>query len=151
MNAPRKPHWEAICHILRYQKGALGKGLLYRPSSSLLVFRFSDADWANDRNDRQSTSGYCNFVGNNLVTWRSKKQNVVARSSAEVEYRAMAHTACEMLWVQSLLHDMGVGVKEPSCRGPCIVIIRQQFSLLVIQCSTRGLSTLRWTVTLFEI
>lgn len=87
--------------------------MLYRPSSSLLVFGFSDADWAGDRNDKRSTSGYCTFVGNNLATWRNKKQNVVARSSAEEEYRAMPHMACEILWIQSLIHDIGVGVKEP--------------------------------------
>ncbi|PKA56139.1 putative mitochondrial protein [Apostasia shenzhenica] len=53
-------------------------------------------------NDRKSTSGYCIFVGGNLVTWKSKKQNVVARSSAESEYRAMAHSACEIFWIKKI-------------------------------------------------
>lgn len=74
---------------------------------------FSNADWAGNYDDRRSTSGYCTFVGRSLVTWRSKKQNIVAQSSAEAEYRAMAHTSCEMLWIQSLLRDMGVNVPSP--------------------------------------
>ena len=113
MHAPRAPHFEAMCRILRYLKGAPGRGLLYRSSSTLSITGFSDADWAGSRSDRRSTSGYCTFVGGNLVTWRSKKQHVVARSSAEAEYRAMAHTASEMLWVQSLLCDMGVSIPGP--------------------------------------
>ena len=56
--------------------------------------------------DRRSTSGYCTFVGGNLVTWRSKKQNVVARSSAEAEFRAMAQGVCELLWIKLLLTDL---------------------------------------------
>ncbi|GMP56109.1 hypothetical protein CsSME_00020702 [Camellia sinensis var. sinensis] len=83
MHAPRQPHFVAVCRILQYLKRAPGRG---------------DADWAGNTTDRRSTSGYCTFVGGNLVTWRSKKQTVVARSSAEAEYRAMAHTVSEMLW-----------------------------------------------------
>ena len=92
MHAPHTSHFEAVCRILRYLKGAPGRGLLYQSSSTLSITGFSDADWAGSRSDRRSTSGYCTFVGGNLVTWRSKKQSVVARSSAEAEYRAMAHT-----------------------------------------------------------
>ena len=113
MHAPRQPHYEAIYHILRYLKGAPRQGLLYKPSAFLSVTGFSDADWAGNRSDWRSTFGYCTFVGGNLVTWRSKKQNVVARFSAEVEYRAMAHTASEMLWVCSLLRDQGIDVPTP--------------------------------------
>ena len=113
MHAPRQPHFVAVCRILQYLKRAPGRGLLFRPSSSLSVTGFSDADWAGNKTDRRSTSGYCTFVGGNLVTWRSKKQTVVARSSAEAEYRAMAHTASEMLWVQFLLQDFGFSVSTP--------------------------------------
>ncbi|KAK9924401.1 hypothetical protein M0R45_032770 [Rubus argutus] len=62
--------------------------------------------------DRRSTSGYFTFVGGNLVTWKSKKQKVVARSSAEAEYRGMAHGVCELLWLKNLLHDLGFGLKS---------------------------------------
>jgi hypothetical protein len=72
-HASRQPHYAAIYCILRYLKGAPGRGLLYKPCAFLFVIGFSDADWASFRSDRQSTSGYCTFIGGNLVTWRSKK------------------------------------------------------------------------------
>jgi hypothetical protein len=71
------------------------------------VVGYSDADWAGSC-DRKSTTGFCTFVGKNLVTWKSKKQNIVARSSAEVEYRAMTSTASELTWIKHLLHDMKI-------------------------------------------
>ena len=73
---------------------------------------YSDADWAGSF-DRKSTTGFCTFVGGNLVTWKSKKQNVVARSSAEAEYRAMASTASELTWVKQLLSDIGIIQNDP--------------------------------------
>lgn len=82
MYAPRHPHFEAVCHILRYLKSALGFGLLYRPLS---VTGFSDADWASSQTNRRLTSCFCTFAGGNLVTRRSKKQTAVAHSSAKVE------------------------------------------------------------------
>jgi len=62
--------------------------------------------------DRRSTSGYCTFVGGNLVTWRSKKQSVVARSSAEAEYRAMAQGVCEIIWVKKILEELKLSGKD---------------------------------------
>ncbi|XP_028101271.1 uncharacterized protein LOC114300609 [Camellia sinensis] len=90
-------HFDVVCHILRYLKRALDRSLLYRSSPSLSVTAFSDADWAGSWIDCHSTSGYCTFVGGNLVNWCSDKQLVVAHSSAEAEYRVMAHTASKML------------------------------------------------------
>jgi hypothetical protein len=71
------------------------------------VVGFSDADWAGSC-DRKSTTRFCTFVGGNLVTWKSKKQSVVARSSAEAEYRAMASTTSELIWIKQLLSDMKI-------------------------------------------
>ena len=76
---------------------------------------FSNDDWAGSHSDRQYTSGYCTFVSGNLVTWHSKKQNVVACSSAKAKYRAMAHTNPKMLWVQSLLRDLGGVIPMQMC------------------------------------
>jgi Reverse transcriptase (RNA-dependent DNA polymerase)/Integrase core domain/gag-polypeptide of LTR copia-type/GAG-pre-integrase domain len=112
MHAPRTCHMEAINRILRYLKGTPGQGILMKQNATDTVVGFSDADWAGSC-DRKSTTGFCTFVGGNLVTWRSKKQNVVARSSAEAEYRAMASTASELIWIKHLLHDMLIESPEP--------------------------------------
>lgn len=97
MHAPGATHFEAIFRILRYLKGTPGKGLIFRNRGHIQVEAYTDADWAGNINDRRSTSGYCTFVGGNLVTWRSKKQSVVARSSVEAEFRSVAHGFCEGL------------------------------------------------------
>ena len=70
-------------------------------------------DWAGSAVDRRSTSGYCSYVWGNLVTWRSKKQNVVARSSAEAELRSTAHGICDALWLKLLLEELGLELQIP--------------------------------------
>lgn len=72
-----------------------------------------DADWAGSITNRKSTTGYCTFVWGNLVTWRSKKQNVVARSSAEAESRAMANGVCELLWIRRVLLELRLSDSTP--------------------------------------
>ncbi|GAV89139.1 hypothetical protein CFOL_v3_32558 [Cephalotus follicularis] len=109
MQAPQKAHWDAAIRILRYLKSAPGKGLIYRPNRHMDLVAYSDADWAGSASDRRSTTGYCTFVGGNLVSWRSKKQTTVARSSDEAKYRAMA----ELMWLRSLLLKMGLLVSKP--------------------------------------
>ncbi|GAB2281827.1 hypothetical protein Dimus_039497 [Dionaea muscipula] len=113
MQAPSRDHMDAVHRILRYLKGSPGKGLLFAKRSHLDVAGYSDADWAGDQTTRRSTSGYFTFVGGNLVTWRSKKQKVAARSSAEAEFRGMAQGICELLWVRRVLRDLGVGSSKP--------------------------------------
>ena len=65
---------------------------MYRKHGHVRISGHSESGYAGDRADKKSTTVYCTFVGGNLVTRRSKKQDVVSRSSAEAEYRAMAHT-----------------------------------------------------------
>lgn len=77
------------------------------------IIGYSYADWVGCTVDRKSATGYCTFVGGNLVTWKSKKQNVVVRSSAEAEYKAMASLTCELIWLRSLLNDLGFTDPEP--------------------------------------
>ncbi|KAG6531058.1 hypothetical protein ZIOFF_004828 [Zingiber officinale] len=113
MHAPKTIHMKAVDRILRHLKSCPEKGLLFKGGGDLKVECYSDADWAGSRDDRRSTSGYCTFLGGNLVTWRSKKQNVCARSSAEAEYRAMAHGLAEMLWLSFLLTNIGLKVELP--------------------------------------
>jgi hypothetical protein len=112
MHNPSECHMDAVLRILRYLKSTPGKGLMFSKHNHLEVSGYTDADWAGCINDRKSTSGYFTFVGGNLVTWRSKKQKVVARSSAEAEYRGMAHGVCELLWLRNLLRDLGFKPKQ---------------------------------------
>ncbi|KAJ4737614.1 Transposon Ty1-H Gag-Pol polyprotein [Rhynchospora pubera] len=109
MHDPRKGHMDAVYRILRYLKSAPGKGLIFRKNDHLNIEGYCDSDWASCVDDRRSTSGYCVFVGGNLVSWRSKKQSVVARSTAEAEYRAMASGVAELLWLRGLLRELKMG------------------------------------------
>ena len=113
MHNPHEEHLNAVYRILRYLKSSPGKGLLFKKNSSRKVDAFTDVDWAGSITDRKSTSGYCTFVWGNLVTWRSKKQSVVARSSAEAEYRAMANGVCELLWIRRVLKELRLEVELP--------------------------------------
>lgn len=100
LSNPLEEHWKAVKRILRYLSGTKHHGLLIQPASlqqPLHLLGFCDADWASDPDDRRSTSSACVFLGPNLVSWWSKKQQLVARSSAEAEYRNMAHLAAELL------------------------------------------------------
>uniref|UniRef100_A0A2N9F3K8 Integrase catalytic domain-containing protein n=1 Tax=Fagus sylvatica TaxID=28930 RepID=A0A2N9F3K8_FAGSY len=108
MAAPRSLHYAAVLRILRYLKGTLFHGLHFSSQSSLTLQAYSDADWAGDPTDRRSTTGYCFLLGDSLISWRSKKQSVVARSSTEAEYRALADTTAELLWLRWLLQDLGI-------------------------------------------
>ena len=95
--SPHEVHFEALYQILRYLKMTPGKGLFFEMSENRSIEAFIDADLVGSIEDRKSTSGYCTKVWGNLVTWRSKQQNVVSRSSAEAEFRALAHGTCELI------------------------------------------------------
>ncbi|XP_071916283.1 uncharacterized protein [Coffea arabica] len=108
MSNPTVNHWAAVEQNLCYLKGAPGRGILYKNHGHTRIECFSDADWAGSKVDRRSTTGYCVFLGGNLVSWKSKKQNIVSRSSAESEYRAMAQSICEIMWINQLLTKHGL-------------------------------------------
>ena len=97
MQSPHNDHWDALIRILRYIRRTPGQGLLYEDKGNTQIVGFCDVDWAGSPIDRRSTSGYCVSVGGNLISWKSKKHNVVARSSAEAEYRAMAVATFELI------------------------------------------------------
>ena len=112
MAAPRDTHLQAAHHLLRYIKSQPGLGLLYPATSDLQLKAFSDADWGTCHDSRRSITGLCVFLGESLISWKSKKQTTVSKSSAEAEYRAMATAASELIWLQQLLSDLRV--KESS-------------------------------------
>lgn len=107
LHKPLEEHWKAVKRILRYLVGTLNYGLRFTSSSSPLKLSiFCDADMANDINDRRSTSGFCIYLGENLISWSAKKQPVVARSTIEAEFRSLALAMIETMWLQTLLAEL---------------------------------------------
>ncbi|GKA61107.1 ribonuclease H-like domain-containing protein [Tanacetum coccineum] len=95
MHDPREPHFSALKRILRYIRGTMPYGLQLFSSTTSSLVAYSDADWAGCPTTRRSTSGYCVFLGNNLLSWSSKRQVTLSRSSAEAEYRGVANAVAE--------------------------------------------------------
>ncbi|CAN6440880.1 unnamed protein product [Victoria cruziana] len=112
MHAPTSVHLAAVDRILCYLKKNPGKGFLYTRGNKVSVEAYTDADWAGSVDDRRSTSGYCVYLGGNIIIWRNKKQSVCARSSTDAEYRAIAIGVIEILWVKILLRDIGIQVNN---------------------------------------
>ncbi|KAL1204565.1 Retrovirus-related Pol polyprotein from transposon RE2 [Cardamine amara subsp. amara] len=113
MKDPSVHHWNMVERILRYIKGSPGQGVWMGKNDSTEIVGYCDADYAGDTMDRKSTTGYCTFIGGNLVTWKSKKQKVVSCSSAESEYRAMKKLTNELVWLKALLKDLGIESTSP--------------------------------------
>ena len=114
MSSPTVDHWATVEHILCYLKGAPKRGIIYSNHGHNKLDCFKDADWARSKEDRRSISGYYVFVRGNLVPWKSKKQSVVSRYSAESEYRAMTQSASEIMWLHQLLAEVGSKTSIPA-------------------------------------
>ncbi|XP_019059752.1 PREDICTED: uncharacterized protein LOC109117278 [Tarenaya hassleriana] len=113
MTAPHTDHLQAAFRVLCYLKLAPSQGLWYSASSSVTLSAYSDADWASCLDSRRSIIGYCVFLGSSLVSWKAKKQATVSRSSSESEYRALAQTSCELLWLSALLKELHISCPQP--------------------------------------
>jgi hypothetical protein len=107
MEKPQKAHWDAAKRILRYLNGTRNFGLLYTKGNNELV-GYSDSNYAGDQETRKSTTGYVFQMGNNTITWNSKRQQTVALSTCEAEYMALNHTVCEGIWIRKLLKELGI-------------------------------------------
>uniref|UniRef100_A0A2N9GX63 CCHC-type domain-containing protein n=1 Tax=Fagus sylvatica TaxID=28930 RepID=A0A2N9GX63_FAGSY len=114
LSALHSTHYAAVIHILRYIKGTLFHGLHFSAHSTLDLCAYSDADWAGDPTDRRSTTGFCFFLGDSLISWCSKKQHIVSRFTTEAEYRALTDTTSELLALRWLLEDMGLTHSSPT-------------------------------------
>ncbi|GKF34010.1 ribonuclease H-like domain-containing protein, partial [Tanacetum coccineum] len=99
MHDPREPHFSAVCGTLDFRLQ------LYASSTSSLV-AYSDADWAGCPTTRHSTSGYCVFLGDNLLSWSCKRQHTLFRSSVDAEYQCVANVVAETAWLCNLLREL---------------------------------------------
>ncbi|XP_071741479.1 uncharacterized mitochondrial protein AtMg00810-like [Rutidosis leptorrhynchoides] len=113
MHAPLKSHLNLAFRTLRYLKNAPGRGINLVKGNNFSLHAFCDSDWAKCKLNRKSVTGYLVYLCNSLVSWKSKKQTTVARSSVEAEYRAMATVACEVIWIKNLLLDLNIKVPLP--------------------------------------
>lgn len=113
MHCPTSEHWNAVKRLLRYLAGTPDHGIMLRRGTSNALHAFSDADWAGDADDYMSTNGYLVYLGKHPVSWSSKKQKTIARSSTEAEYRSVANASSELKWISSLLQELGIPFPSP--------------------------------------
>lgn len=94
--------------VLRYLVGSVNQGILLANQAQAQLTAYCDSDWGGCPNTRRSTLGFYLLLGKSPISWKSKRQYVVARSTAEAEYRSLAFTVCEVLWIKQLLKDLGI-------------------------------------------
>jgi hypothetical protein len=107
------PHLDAVHRVLRYIKQAPGQGLFMPSASPIQLHAYCDADWAKCKDTQRSVTGYCILLGKSLISWKTKKQTTVSRSSVEAKYRSMATTCCEVTWLKQLLTYLNVSHSQP--------------------------------------
>ena len=106
MVSPKRVHWIAVKHVLRYIQGTVDYGLDYVQGGGVKLTGYTDSDWAGSVSDRKSTSGCCFGLGSAVVSWLSRKQKSVALSSSEAEYMAAGQASCEAIWLRKILHGL---------------------------------------------
>ncbi|KAK4346019.1 hypothetical protein RND71_036195 [Anisodus tanguticus] len=113
MHDPRVEHMNACNRVIRYLQETLDYGLHLYPSSASTLISYTDADWGGCPDTRRSTSGYCMFLGDNLVSWKSKKQDTLFLSSVEAVYRALRKVVDELVWLSRLFSEFTVPFPSP--------------------------------------
>ena len=113
MQKPRTSHLQALQHTLRYIQGTIGQGIILKATDQLFLKAYSDSDWAACPFSRRSVTGYLIHFGSAPISWKSKKQCTVSKSSSEAEYRAMSQAAAEITWLVRLLEELGVQTLKP--------------------------------------
>ncbi|KAL3565808.1 hypothetical protein D5086_033854 [Populus alba] len=114
MSNPHTIHLQAAERVLRYLKATPGQGIFLKADSTFHLKAYSDSDWGGCIDTRRSVTGFLVFLGDSLISWKSKKQPIVSRSSAEAEYRALATTSCELQWLIYLLNDFHIPHSKPA-------------------------------------
>ena len=105
---PKESYMTSLKRIIKYVKTTVEFGVWYSKDTSDVLAGYFDVDWAGNPNDRKSTLGGCFYVGTNLVSWMSKKQNSISLSTTEAEYIIAGSYCTKLLWMQKLLHDYGI-------------------------------------------
>ncbi|XP_016178855.1 uncharacterized protein LOC107621340 [Arachis ipaensis] len=113
MHQPHEEHWQAALRVVRYLKGRPEQGVLLRRENDFTLHAWCDSDWAGCPLTRRSLTGWVILLGNSPISWKTKKQHTVSRSSAEAEYRSMANTTCELKWLKELLLSLGISHTQP--------------------------------------
>ena len=114
MQSPWHLHLYAVHRIIRYILGTPNRDLFFPTGSSLHLQAYSDADWAGCPDTRKSTTGWCMFFGDALISWKCKQQNFVSKSPTEEEYRAMSAACSEIIWLRGLLTELGFPPSQPT-------------------------------------
>ncbi|XP_015165001.1 uncharacterized mitochondrial protein AtMg00810-like [Solanum tuberosum] len=112
MHSPKTSHMKVAMRVVRYVKQAPGMGILMTVNTTNQLIAYCDADWAACPNNRKSITGYMVTYGGSLISWKSKKQDTISRSSAESEYRSLASTVAEIIWLVGLFKELGVELKS---------------------------------------
>ncbi|XP_071692039.1 uncharacterized mitochondrial protein AtMg00810-like [Rutidosis leptorrhynchoides] len=111
---PRQPHMDTLNQVLHYLKTTMGHGILLPRYGGFNLSAYCDSDWLGCPSTRRSRTGYILLLGGAPISWKSKKQSPVSRSLAEAEYRSMASTVSEVLWVHWLLKDFNINSVKPT-------------------------------------
>jgi len=112
MHKPTTTHLQHVKRLMRYLKSTINFGLMLKKPSSFQLLAYTDADWGGNQDDRTSTSAYLIFFGGNPISWFSKKQRTVARSSTEAEYRAVATATAELMWLTNLIFELKIPIQH---------------------------------------
>jgi hypothetical protein len=107
LNDPGQEHWTAVKRILRYLRGTPDLKLTLGGTSKLVLNGYADADWGGDLDQRKSTTGYIIRLGDSVISWRSRRQPTVAKSTTEAEYMSLSDCISEMLYLLPILDAMG--------------------------------------------
>nr|GEW82046.1 ribonuclease H-like domain-containing protein [Tanacetum cinerariifolium] len=145
MHNPREPYLATLKRILRYIRGTLDFRFHLYSSTTISLIGYTDADWAGCPSTRRSTSGYCVFLGDNLLSWSSKRQQTISRSSAEAEYLGVANVVAETAWLRNLLREL----HSPLSAATLVYCDNVSATYLLIQFNINGPNILRLTYILF--